>query len=305
MSYDPNFSISTGGQVSINAGNGLPRTIQQVAIVTNGFPVQILATGDAEPTDQIWHRHRIYRYDNSGFTSSYIGNTVHMESREGGINGILVNTWIDTPPAGSYIYQLHVVDGSIGVTYSYGEFSPVTMTAEEKIINSFFAQNWLRKDTSGADVYFGYSIDANAGDTDNTWAVKKLTTTGSVQSVTWTNGDPIQRLSKWSDRVKSFQTPSTSLGVTWSVYKTTTDSNYSNIDLSWSQIQGVDIYHISVSSNNNLLFEDGNVIYNGPTKKVNNEGKYIFPSAVSGTYSVTIKAFNVAGLTSSTVTVNV
>ena len=247
MSYDPNFSISTGGQVGINAANGLPRTIQQVAIVTNGFPVQVIATGDAEPNGQIWHRHRIYRYDNSGFTSSYIGNTVHMESRESGINGVVVNTWIDTPPAGSYVYQLHVVDGSYGVTYSYGEVSPVTMTAEEKIINSFFAQNWLRKDTSGANVYFGYSTDANAGDNDNTWAIKKITTSGSVQTVTWSNGDPILRISKWSDRVNTFVAPTGNLGLTYSVTPSFNYPSLYDIRLSWNELSGVCLLYTSPS----------------------------------------------------------
>lgn len=296
---DFNYSISSGTFSTINSFN-LPQVAQQVSITTNGFPIQILATGDGVPSGpQPWHRLQIQRYDiNTGLTVS-MGNIVHIESPGSGVNATVANTWIDTPIAGSYIYSLVVIQGS--GTFSYGEASPITMTAEEKVVNSWLSTNWLRKDISGSTTYYGYSSNPNPTDGSNEWFIKKVTSSGTVQSVTWTNGDPILQISSWSNRVNSFTSPTSSLGFTYSISDSQIYPNYKSINLSWNILSGVDRYLIYVTEDNKSVTQDGNYYYGDyPTKEIQNNDYYLFQSASVGkSYSVTLVAKNVAGMTSS------
>jgi hypothetical protein len=177
----------------------------------------------------------------------------------------------------------------------------LSMIVEEKIISSFFANNWLRRDISSPTVYYGYSTDTNAANTDDNWFIKKVTTAGSVETVTWTNGSPNYNISKWNDRVASFVQPTGALGVTWSV-------SVPSLSISWNQLTGVDRYQVVVRESGKLYSDLGSEIYNNGslqvTKEVVNAGSYTYNKASSGlTYSVTITGVNVAGTTASTVTI--
>lgn len=288
---DLNYVIGSSGQVTVSATGS---TLQSATITTSGFPVQISVTGDAEPSGSGWHRLQIYR------DSTAISEVLHIETAGSGLNMTVAMLTMDTPVSGTYTYSVKIV-GSSGLSARYSEMGQLSMIVEEKIISSFFANNWLRRDISPPDVYYGYSPNTNSTNTDDNWFIKKVTTSGSVETVTWTNGSPSYNISKWNDRVNSFVQPTGTLGITWSV-------SVPNLSISWNQIAGVDRYQVVVRESGKLYSDLGNEIYVNNsaqlTKEVINGGSYTYNNASSGlTYSVTITGVNVYGITASTVTI--
>jgi hypothetical protein len=211
---------------------------------------------------------------------------------------------IDTPVTGTYTYSVKIV-GTSGISATYTENGQLSMIVEEKVISSHNSLNWLRRDINPPVTYYGYSNDMNAADTDNNWSIKKVTVSGTVETVTWTNGD-YNQFSKWSERVASFATPSGSLGLTCS-------NNGSFLNVSWNQLTGVDNYQVIISSNNIIYSDLGSQLYNNSnfnssqiTKTVVNSGSYAYRYASAGnTYTVTLNAVNVIGASSSSVTITI
>jgi hypothetical protein len=292
---DLNYTIGADGQKTLSATGS---TIQSASITTSGFPVQVTITGDAEPASGGWHKLQIYR------DSTAIGQILQIESNGTGKNMPVAMVTIDTPVAGTYTYSVKMV-GSTGMSVTYSENGQLSMIVEEKVISSQNSLNWLRRDINPPSTYYGYSTDMNAADSDNTWAIKKVTVSGTVETVKWTNGTYGYN-SKWSDRVASFATPTGSLGLTCS-----TDGL--SLYVSWNQLSGVDNYKVTVSSNNIIYSDLGTQLYNNRnfnssqiTKTVINSGSYAYRYASAGnTYTVSLSAVNVAGSSASTVTITV
>jgi len=175
--------------------------------------------------------------------------------------------------------------------------------------------NYLRKDYATPSIYYGYSIDPNAASTDFNWSIRKVTTAANVETVTWSNGDPAKPYAKWNDRVSSFSTPAGSLGLTCS--KGTQIDNNVPLNITWNQLSGANRYQVVVSKNSIVYSDLGSQIYynsngntNQITKEIVNGGSYIYNFAEStnglspsNIYSITLTAFNVAGSSSSTVTI--
>jgi len=175
--------------------------------------------------------------------------------------------------------------------------------------------NYLRKDYATPSIYYGYSSNPNAASTDFNWSIRKVTTTANVETVTWSNGDPGKPLAKWNDRVSSFSTPAGSLGLTCS--KGTQIDNNVPLNITWNQLSGANRYQVVVSKNSIVYSDLGSQIYynsngntNQITKEIVNGGSYIYNFAEStnglspsNIYSITLTAFNVAGSSSSTVTI--
>ena len=292
---DLNYTIGADGQKTLSATGS---TIQSASITTSGFPVQVTITGDAEPASGGWHKLQIYR------DSTAIGQILQIESNGTGKNMPVAMVTIDTPVAGTYTYSVKMV-GSTGMSVTYSENGQLSMIVEEKVISSQNSLNWLRRDINPPSTYYGYSTDMNAADSDNTWAIKKVTVSGTVETVKWANGSYGYN-SKWSDRVASFATPTGSLGLTCS-----TDGL--SLYVSWNQLSGVDNYQVTVSSNNIIYSDLGTQLYNNRnfnssqiTKTVINSGSYAYRYASAGnTYTVSLSAVNVAGSSASTVTITV
>jgi hypothetical protein len=292
---DLNYTIGADGQKTLSATGS---TIQSASITTSGFPVQVTITGDAEPASGGWHKLQIYR------DSTAIGQVLQIESNGTGKNMPVAMVTIDTPVAGTYTYSVKMV-GSTGMSVTYSENGQLSMIVEEKVISSHNALNWLRRDINPPSTYYGYSNDMNAADTDNTWSIKKVTVSGTVETVKWTNGT-YDYNSKWSDRVASFATPTGSLGLTCS-----TDGL--SLYVSWNQLSGVDNYQVIVSSNNIIYSDLGTQLYNNKnfnssqiTKTVINSGSYAYRHASAGnTYNITLNAVNVIAASSSTVSITV
>lgn len=167
--------------------------------------------------------------------------------------------------------------------------------------------NYLRKDYATPSIYYGYSLDPNAASADSNWAIRKVTTSASAETVTWSNGN-VSYLSTWNNRVKTFQAPSTSLNATYSVLSTPDSFNSvrKTLSISWDLIDGVDIYKVTITESGKIYNNDGYQIYDNGynsaiTKEVINDNGYNYKHGQPGlTYSVTISSSNVAGITSST-----
>jgi hypothetical protein len=175
--------------------------------------------------------------------------------------------------------------------------------------------NYLRKDTSGSTVYYGYSSDSNAASTDFNWSIRKVTTSGStIETVTWSNGDQEKTLAKWNDRAASFAAPSGSLGLTCS--KGTQIGNSVPLNITWNQLSGANRYQIVVSKSSIIYSDSGNQVYYNPsfnnsqiTTEIVNGSSYTFnyaqwTASASNVYSIALTAVNVTGSSSSTTTVN-
>ena len=175
--------------------------------------------------------------------------------------------------------------------------------------------NYLRKDYATPSIYYGYSSNPNAASTDFNWSIRKVTTVTNVETVTWSNGDPGKPYAKWNDRVVSFISPTASLGLTCS--KGTQIDNNVPLNITWNQLSGANRYQVVVSKNSIVYSDLGSQIYynsngntNQITKEIVNGGSYIYNFAEStnglspsNIYSITLTAFNVAGSSSSTVTI--
>jgi hypothetical protein len=130
-------SVITGSvnyiQVLGNQRNGITSagtSIVSGSITTTGNPVQIMVTGDANPTSGggLWCSLQIYR-DGNG-----IGNTVQLEAANNNENQAYCLNVIDTPVAGTYTYSLRVP--TIVGTFQFGEVSGPLLTAIELSSNT-------------------------------------------------------------------------------------------------------------------------------------------------------------------------
>lgn len=170
--------------------------------------------------------------------------------------------------------------------------------------------DWLRKDNATPSVYYGYSQNAGASDTDSVWAIRKVVS-GSSDSVLWNDNRILAYSARWDERVACFATPSGSLGFTYSV---TPKSNtfaitYSFINTSWTDLSGTNIYRLKITDQNgityNSLYEPfvNPYIINQLTTEITGTTSYLFKGVPAMTYSVTLTAVNGAGSISTTSTI--
>ena len=175
-----------------------------------------------------------------------------------------------------------------------------------------FNSAWLRRDTIGtASVYYGYAVNVASSDTDRVWSIRKITTTGTIDSVSWSDNESMAYNAKWSERVANFSAPTGSLGVTYS--KTTDSFSNVTIDTNWTILSGVNTYKVVVTDQNGILYGP----FRGPrnqqflnnygaeriTDKVIANNNYKFVGTIGMTYSITITGVNTIGTTASTVIV--
>lgn len=107
-------TISSAGTVLVSA-----------SLTTNGYPIQVIATGDMENNSAGgWIRLQLYR------DSTAIGKIIHAESSAGSENVPFALNVIDTPSAGTYTYSLKLVS-SAGGTFNFGETDGPVITAVE------------------------------------------------------------------------------------------------------------------------------------------------------------------------------
>jgi hypothetical protein len=172
------------------------------------------------------------------------------------------------------------------------------------------SNDWLRRDVGTNSVYYGYSTSVASGDTDRNWAILKISTVGTVDSVSWNDNYRLEYIAKWSERVSNFTTPSGSLGITYS----TANDAFSNVSIntSWNFLSGVNTYKVIVTDQNGVLYGSVKRPENQPfsngygaeriTEKVLTNS-FGFVGVTGMTYSINITGINSVGTTSSSITV--
>lgn len=290
MSFDLNYIVASNGQTTASATASV---LQSATITTSGFPVQIIVTGDGEPAGAGWHRLQIFR------DSIAIGEIQHYETAGTGLNMAISLSAIDAPVAGTYTYSVKIVATSM-VSVRYTEVGQLFMSLEEKIISTNKSLNWLRRDITPPNVYYGYNNDMNASDSDSTWSIKRVSTSGSVESVKWNDLSTPSYNAKWSNRVQNFTTPSGSLGFTY--------SGTSTSEFSWNLLTGVNKYDIIIKSNDGkLVTKTGGFLSNTGytvTETYFNKTSHL-QYFQTGSYSVVLKASNAGGTLTATYSVQI
>jgi collagen type VII alpha len=125
ITYSTNYSQTVGSIVTVPVGGSFPYSVISTTITTQGYPVQILVTGDAaNAAIESWGVLQLYR----GTTA--IGHRVQFESDAASENNPYGITYIDTPAAGTYTYYLKV-NSITGGNWTFGEQDGPVMTAIE------------------------------------------------------------------------------------------------------------------------------------------------------------------------------
>lgn len=287
MSFDLNYIVADNGQTTASATGSV---LQSATITTSGFPVQIIVTGDGEPGGAGWHRLQIYR------DSTPISEILHIETTGAGKNMTVALSAIDQTVAGTYTYSVKIVATSM-VSVRYAEVGQLFMSIEEKVVSTNASLNWLRREIVAPDLYYGYNFDINASDSDKTWSIKKVSSSGSVESVNWNDSSTSSFNASWDDRVENFEAPSGNLGFT-----------HSGGTFYWNLLTGVNKYDIIVKNNDGFLVTRLGVILNNTDYTIT-EGYYNKTSHAqylnSGSYSVVLEAKNAAGTLSATYSVQI
>jgi len=119
-----NYAQTQATKQSTISENGV--TIVSASIATNGYPVQVVVTGDAENSALGgWIKLQLFR------DSTAIGKQIHVESSAVSENIPYALTVIDTPAAGTYTYALKTASAAAAGTFNFGETDGPVLTAIE------------------------------------------------------------------------------------------------------------------------------------------------------------------------------
>lgn len=168
--------------------------------------------------------------------------------------------------------------------------------------------DWLRRELGttasyGDQIitrYYGYSNKINGSDTDDIWAIRKVTLSAGVESISWNDNSFLSFNAKWSERAQNFIAPTNSLGFTYSSTQPTT--------FTWNSLSGVNTYNIIVKNNDgSIVTRNGVVLQNTPftiTDSYINKTRHD-QYFQTGSYSVVLQAVNAGGTLTATYSVQV
>ena len=174
-----NYVQVLGSRVTGVVSSGV--TIISGTISTNGGPVKINVTGDANPIGgTAYVRLQIYR------NSTPIGNIIHAEDSSNQNIPYCLN-YIDSPSAGTYVYSMRTVS-TIGGTTDFGEVDGPTLTAVELTGSGIDGTSGTRgtSGTSGATPTIDWSLSGNL-DVAGTASMSGLTVLSEVSEVITTS----------------------------------------------------------------------------------------------------------------------
>lgn len=149
-----NYAQTLGTKTLVLSGATTPYTIVSVTITTNGSPVLVMVSGDAENvTAGTWCRLQLYR----GTTA--IGNDVQLEGSAASENSAYALQFVDAQAAGTYTYNLKLTSIA-GGNFNFGENTGPVITVVE--LNSLAGSANLASNlASGAAGSLPYQSAAN------------------------------------------------------------------------------------------------------------------------------------------------
>ena len=116
--YVPNYAQSNASKTSTGTADAV---IISQSITTSGRPIQIIATGDANPASAAWCQLQLYR------DGVAIGKKVQAESSSGNENVPYCLNFIDNPTAGTYTYSVRYVTGSGSFQFGEADGNHITL----------------------------------------------------------------------------------------------------------------------------------------------------------------------------------
>lgn len=165
-------------------------------------------------------------------------------------------------------------------------------------------QDFIKFETNDELAYYGYTNNLSASDSDNVWAIRLMTGTGSTFNVQWSNNSKLNFISKWKDKEEYFKFDgSASFGATWSTTNSSSDFFYI-LDVEWDDLPGYDVYNIYIQNDKGRIVNKNNIeIYNVYSEvatdsvlgKGTKELNYRFYAPVGLTYSFTLEASHIGG----------
>ena len=115
-----NYAQTLGTKVS-NV-NAIGTTLVSASITTNGYPLHVIVTGDAEMLIAgSWVVLQLYR------ETTPIGNIVQVQPSDVSENGSYALQIIDTPSAGTYTYSMKVQNLAGGSSFDFGQHNGPTI----------------------------------------------------------------------------------------------------------------------------------------------------------------------------------
>ena len=157
-----NFSQTKGAQVTITAAEAKPATVVSVTITTAGNPVQIIVSGDANPSGAgTWGLLNIYR------DAVAIGQNVQFESSAANENVPYCLQVVDEPAAGTWTYSLKVV--SVTANTQFGENAGPIITVTELGAEAGGGGGTIDGTIASAEIAFGTGVDTIGGSSNLTW----------------------------------------------------------------------------------------------------------------------------------------
>lgn len=161
-------------------------------------------------------------------------------------------------------------------------------------------QDFIKFETNGDLAYYGYTLNPSAADGDNAWAIRLMTGTGSTFDVQWSNNTKLSYTSKWENKEDYFIFDgSYSVGLTYSI-SNTPYSGINSVDVSWTEIDGVDLYKVTirndkgnvVNKNNIEIFNSNAQVYTELLTSGRDNMSFRYTGPVGLTYSFILEAFN-------------
>jgi hypothetical protein len=199
ISGSPNYTQVLGNKITNITTTGV--SIISGSITTSGNPVQIMVTGDANPTVTGWCRLQLHRGE------SAIGNIIQVENESNQNVPYCLNI-IDTPSSGTHTYSMRTVSGLSG-TFEFGEASGPLLTAVElktntnlpSTNNTFTGTNTFTTTTTlRGEVSIGTGSGDEGGEIQLALSQTNTTLTGSVV------------VDVWRDRLRIFEGGSNNRG---------------------------------------------------------------------------------------------
>ena len=116
--FVPNYAQSNASSVTTGTAGAI---IVSQSITTSGRPIQIIATGDANPPNAAWCQLQLYR------DGVAIGKKLQAESSNGNENVPYCLNFIDNPTAGTYTYSVRFVTGSGSFQFGEADGNNITL----------------------------------------------------------------------------------------------------------------------------------------------------------------------------------
>ena len=156
-----NFSQTKGAQVTITALEAKPATVVSTTITTAGNPVQIIVSGDANPSGGGWGLLNIYR------DGTAVGQLVQFESSAANENVPYCLQVVDEPAAGTWTYSLKVT--TITTDTEFGEAAGPIITVTELGAEAGGGGGSISGTIASAEIAFGTGVDTIGGSSNLTW----------------------------------------------------------------------------------------------------------------------------------------